>query len=359
MRYRFTSVAFVTLLFCSLSAQKWVNPRDRYADAYKNYVDVNCPIPNDGIKHFVYFARDRGSIRDHDFLDNPRFAGAQIMYPWVLLELSKDQYDFSIIEEDYIYLKSKGKKLFIQLQDTTFTPDFRATPGYLNTDEYDGGSFLAKNDQGNPEGWVAKRYSKKVRQRFAKLLYALGKAFDGKIEGINLQETAAGVSEDDETFSPTLYVEAVKANMRALKAGFSKSTTLQYANFMAGEWLPWEDKGYLRSIYQYGEEIGVGLGAPDLMPQRRGQLNHALAMMHENSFTVPLGIAIQDGNYTGMTGADWENGAGPAPEVDGNRRNIVPMLHAFAKDFLKVNYMFWVNEEPYFEEDVLPCFSGN
>ena len=73
-----------------------------------------------------------------------------------------------------------------------------------------------------------------------------------------------------------------------------------------GEWLPWEDKGYLRSIYQYGQEIGVGLGGPDLMVQRKGQLNHTLAMMHEYNYTVPLGIAIQDGNYIGKTGADQD-----------------------------------------------------
>ncbi|MEZ4842020.1 MAG: hypothetical protein R2821_11055 [Flavobacteriaceae bacterium] len=37
------------------------------------------------------------------------------------------------------------------------------------------------------------------------------------------------------------------------------------------------------------------------------------------------------------------------------RENIVPLLHAFAKDFLNVSYMFWVNQEPYFSEDVIPC----
>jgi hypothetical protein len=122
---------------------------------------------------------------------------------------------------------------------------------------------------------------------------------------------------------------------------------------MPGEWLPWEDKGYLRSIYQYGEEIGVGLGAPDLMVTKKGQLNHPLALMHEGSYTVPIGIAVQDGNYTGKTGTD----AGYTENKEGNsRKNIVPLLHAFAKDFLRVRYMFWVNQEPYFEEDVMPCF---
>jgi hypothetical protein len=111
------------------------------------------------------------------------------------------------------------------------------------------------------------------------------------------------------------------------------------------------DKGYLRSIYQYGEEIGVGLGNADLMVTKKGQLNHAYACMHEGKYTVPIGIAVQDGNYTGATGVDVN-------EKEGNRRNnLVPLLHAFAKDFLRVRYMFWVNQSPYFKEDVLPCFS--
>ena len=143
--------------------------------------------------------------------------------------------------------------------------------------------------------------------------------------------------------------------MLALKSAFPNSTTMIYANFMPGEWLPWEDKGYLKGIYQYGEEIGVGLGAPDLMVTRKGQLNNPLAIMHEGEYTVPIGIAIQDGNYIGKTGADADYNEN---QDRGNnaRSNKVPLLHGFAKDFLKVNYMFWVNQEPYFEEDVLPCF---
>jgi len=40
-------------------------------------------------------------------------------------------------------------------------------------------------------------------------------------------------------------------------------------------------------------------------------------------------------------------------------QNIVPLLHAFAKEFLKVKYMFWVNQEPYFSEYVIPCLSND
>ena len=64
---------------------------------------------------------------------------------------------------------------------------------------------------------------------------------------------------------------------------------------------------------------------------------------------MPLGIAVQDGNYIGLTNTG---------EVVSPRQNLVPLLHAFAADFLRVDYLFWVDQQPYFEEDVLPCLSG-
>lgn len=322
---------------------------ERYMDAYKKYLDATCPIRKDSIQHFVYFSRDRELIRSHPFLRHPMFEGAQIMYSWRDLEPKKGKYDFSTLKEDFNYLKKHHKKLFIQLQDVTFNPEWKAFPDYLLTSEYDGGAVLQYNDDNVPEGWVVKRWNNKVRERFSLLLQALGKEFDGKIKGINLQETAIGVK--DSSFSEIAYINGIKENMLALKKAFPSSVTMIYANFIPGEWLPENDKGYLRGIYQYGQEIGVGLGGPDLMVKRKGQLNHILAMMHEGHYTVPLGIAIQDGNYIGETG-DIDQEA-----TKKEHSNIVPLLHAFAKDFLKINYMFWVNQEPYFEKDVLSCFS--
>ena len=321
---------------------------DRYLDAHKKYLDAACPLEQDSILHFVYFARERELIHDHPFLRIERFAGAQIMYPWRQLEPEKGKYDFSAVREDYEYLLSHGKKLFIQLQDATFMAVYKGVPDYVLAGEYDGGAVPQADDDGRIAGWVAKRWNPQVRERFALLLMELGKEFDGRIEGINLQESAIGVnSKIDPAFTPELYAESLKINMLALKNSFPSSVTMQYANFMPGEWLPGDDKGYLRSIYKYGEEIGVGLGGPDLMIKRKGQLNHTIAMMHEGTFTVPLGIAVQDGNYIEQTGNSV---------AVSNRTNIVPVLHAFAKDFLKVSYMFWSCEEPYFTEDVIPCF---
>lgn len=338
--------AFVLVLASSSvhAASNWANPSERYSKAYEAYTDATCPIATSEIKHFVYLSRDRQRLRDHAFLKNPRFQGAQIMYAWNELETSKGQYDFSIIEADLEYLKSRGRTLFIQLQDATFNPKFNAVPDYLLSDEYDGGAVLQPED-----GWAAKRWNPTVRQRFAALLVALGARFDGRVEGINLQETAVGVTNAlDPTFTPERYVAGIRENLLALKKAFPRSTTLQYANFMPGEWLPWEDKGYLRAVYSFAEKNGVGLGAPDLMVRKKGQLNHALALMHEHQYSVPLGIAVQDGNYIGLTNSD---------KVVSQRENLVPLLHGFAAGFLRVDYMFWVDQSPYIEEDVLPCFA--
>jgi hypothetical protein len=353
-KFKYRGILFLTsiAIWTSCFAQDPQNRSEKYVNAYKKYLSATCPIPKDSIQHFVYFSRDRESIIGHPFLNHPMFKGAQIMYSWRNFEARKGEYDFSILKEDYEYLKKFGKKLWIQLQDATFSPEYKAAPEYLNSAEYDGGATIQYNDEGKPEGWVAKRWNKNVRERFALLLQELGKEFDGKIEGINLQETAIGVNpKTDSSFTQQEYVTGLKANMLALKKAFPISATMIYANFIPGEWLPGNDKGYLRSIYKYGQEIGVGLGGPDLMVTKKGQLNHAYTLMHEEHYTVPIGIAVQDGNYTGTTGVDLGY-------LEGGKShdNIVPLLHAFAKDFLRVRYMFWVNQAPYFEKDVLPCF---
>ena len=287
-------------------------------------------------------------------MDHSRFVGAQIMYRWRDLEPRKDRYDFSKIRSDLNYLRARNKKLFIQLQDVTFSAKHKPMPDYVMSDGYAGG-VVPYRANGQTIGWISRRWDPRVQERFAALLTALGDEFDGEIEGINLQETAIDVSEElDPTFTPAKYAEAITANMSALKQAFPTSTTMQYANFMPGEWLPWEDEGYLSGIYEHGEAIGVGLGAPDLMVKRRAQLNHPIAMMHEGTYSVPLGIAVQDGNYVGRTGADAhfkdraQSESEPAP--------MVPMLHSYARDFLNVDYMFWVDQAPYFEAQVMPCF---
>jgi hypothetical protein len=60
-------------------------------------------------QHYAYFARDREAIKYPDFIDNPDFEGAQIMYLWRRLEPEPGVYDFSEIRSDLKVLKAHQK----------------------------------------------------------------------------------------------------------------------------------------------------------------------------------------------------------------------------------------------------------
>lgn len=308
-------------------------------------------ISASSIHHFVYFAADRDRILDPGFVRTSALEGAQILYSWKDLEPQKDIYDFSKIKNDLKTLNAKGKKLFIQLYYTTFSAKSIKVPGYLQHDPiYDGGVVTQYDDEGMPAGWVMMVWNPSVRTRFHALIRALGKEFDGKIEGLTLQETAIDVvikgKPIPKDFEYKKYCEAIKSDMSAANDAFKVSKVIQYANFMPGEWLPGDDHQYLRSIYLFAQERGIGVGAPDLMPSKKSYQNHAYKLMHELEKRTPIGIAVQDGNYIGKTNDETILNA-PWP-------NLVPSLAGYAQNYLHANYIFWGAQEPYFSHDVIP-----
>jgi hypothetical protein len=306
----------------------------------------------EGPHHYVFFNRDRERISDAAFLGTKAFEGAQLKYTWRELERGKEGYNFSAIEHDLMFLNSKGKKLFIQLQDASFDPNIVNVPRYLLSDaRYNGGAdkqYSFKDDDEEhavPEGWVARRWDPAVQERFHKLLLALGKEFDGKVEGINLAETAVSFGESGRLFpkgfTPVTYRDAIIANMRALKSAFPKSVAMQYANFMPGEWLPGNDRLYLRSVYQRARELNVGVGGPDLLPYKPGQMSHGYPLIRECAGKVSTGIAVQDGNY------QYKNPKSEQPVT-------ISELVGFATEYLKVDYIFWCTQEPFYSKDLIP-----
>lgn len=310
------------------------------------------------IHHYVFFAQDREKIKeDSKFLEMKILEGAQVAYTWRQLEPSKDEYDFSAIREDLTFLTSKGKRLFIQLQDVTFT-EFRINvPRYLLKDpQYNGGADkqyrIKDNDEEHAavEGWMARRWDPAVQERFHKLLFALGKEFDGRIEGINLAETSMVVGESGRLFpkgfSFEVYRNAIITNMKALKRAFPKSVAMQYANFMPGEWRATNDKGYLRAVYQAARESKIAVGGPDLLPYRSGQLKSSYPLIREAAGIVRTGIAVQDGNYEDVN-----------PKT--GKRITIPELIEFATDYLQVDYIFWCTQEPFYSDELIPFLRAN
>lgn len=303
-------------------------------------------------RNFVFFSQEREGIHDSTFYRHPAVAGAQITYPWKQLEPQPGEYDFRAVEEDLRFLEAQGKRLFIQLQDVTFDSQYYAVPMYLRTDTaYHGGvnsqyEFAeGREDQAHKAGWVSRRWDPAVAARFHRLLAALGQAFDGRIEGINLPESAVEFGDSGRWYPPgftcATYRDAIRENMRVLKQAFPKSVTIQYANFMPGEWLPHNDQGYLKSLYAYAREIQCGMGGPDLKVYQRYQMKHSYPLLRDLQGLAPTGLAVQDGNY----GHKNPQTGQPVTVQD---------IYEFGKTYLQLGYIFWCREEPFYTRDVLP-----
>lgn len=299
------------------------------------------------VRHYVFFGHERGKIqKDNLFLETKTLEGAQVRYSWRQLEPEMDKYDFSPIREDLEFLKSKGKKLWIQFQDVTFGPQWINVPKYLlNDPKYNGGadkqyrSHDDNDERPEHEGWMARRWDPAVQERLHKLFSALGKEFDGRIVGINLAESSVGVGRTGKLwpkgFTLEIYREAIIANMKALKRAFPKSIALQYANFMPG------GRPQLDLVYKAARESKVAVGGPDLLPFRPFQRSNSYPLMRDSAGFVPIGIAVQDGNYSDVN------------KETGKRADIAEMLE-FATDYLKVDYIFWCTEEPYYSNELIP-----
>jgi hypothetical protein len=287
------------------------------------------------------------------FFETQAFEGAQISYSWRQLEPEKDKYDLRLIREDLNLLTSKGKKLFIQIQDISFSDRWIHVPRYIMEEpEFNGGSARqyphrpnVRDEDLTPKGWMARRWDPKVRERFRKLIDEIAKEFDGKIEGINLEETSFETGDSGKLypagFTPATYRDGIIEIMKDLRKAFRKSTVLIYANFMPGDWLPDQDHGYLRSVYKAAEDLKVGVGGPDIFPYKPGQMNNSYHLIHDVGTKVPVGVALQDGNYE---------------HINPKTKKLVTTqeIYDFARDYLRADYIFWGTEDPYFSQKTVP-----
>ena len=300
----------------------------------------------------MFFNRDRERIAERSFLDNPGAVGAQLKYSWRELEPARDQYEFGHIIADLEFLEQHGKKLFVQLQDVSFAEDIVNVPHYLQEDpQFSGGLAVQYDYEGDDEssavfgGWVARRWDPAVRRRLINLLRELGARLDGRIEGLSLPETVVEFGETGRLFPPgyshAVYFEAVKEIMTAAAEAFPRSHVIQYANFMPGERLPADDRGYLRGVYEHAAAIGVGVGGPDLLPHRKGQRANSLPLIAARNRETVAGLAVQWGNLQ-----DRDPATGEKVSVD--------ELYRFARYELRLDYLFWGVQEPFYSRDVLP-----
>jgi hypothetical protein len=276
-------------------------------------------------------------------LARPDIGGAQVVYSWKSLEVAKDRYDFSRIEADLAQVAKLDKKLFLQIQDRFFEPSHRFVPNYLLEDPRYGGGLAPQSDnpgENKPEGsgWVAMQWNAAVRERHQKLISALAERFDGRVFGINLPETAADIDEktDKTGFDCDQYFAGEVENIRHARRVFKKSHVVQYANFWPCGWN--DERGYFTRFFEIAERERIGVGGPDIVPYRDGQMKNSYRFLNAYKGKLSLvAMAVQEPTLT------YTN---PKTRRPYTRDEFV----AFARDYLGVDVIFWSRESPWLKE---------
>ena len=306
---------------------------------------------NAQIHNYLFIGMDRDLLKDTATWTSNVFEGVQIAYSWRQLETRKDEYDFSMVQEDMDLLKKHGKKLFIQIQDAAFSTRWTMVPKYLIEDSiYHGGMNSQYKFETADEtkyrvlGGVARRWDTAVQKQLHQLYKALGKTFDGKIEGINLEETAADFGKGPlhpQGYSFKKYRDATIENLLVLKKAFPGAVVLAYANFMPGGFIPGGDTTLLRSVYEAAWKNNIAVGGPDLLPYKKYQMTNSYPLIMESYDKVPSGVAVQDGTQEYIHPKTGK----PVTAAD---------IYSFAKENLHLTYIFWGSEEPFLHRQVIP-----
>ena len=279
-----------------------------------------------------------------NLVKRPDISGVQKVYTWKELEIEQDLYDFSKIESDLQYLRSLNKKLFIQIQDRFFRPEDRDVPAYLMKDPIYRGGIVAQYDnpgenQTQGSGWVAQQWNPHVRKRYQKLLSSLAEKFDGKIFGINLPETSIDLKTQDDKlgFSCNKYFNAEMGNIHFARKIFKKSYVVQYINFWPCEWN--NDHRYMSRFFDFAAKHNIGLGGPDIVPNKKAQMKNAYPFFHQYKGKLNLvAMAVQKPTLT------YTN-------TKTNKPFTREEFTEFAENYLGVNIIFWSIYAPWLTQD--------
>ncbi len=273
-------------------------------------------------------------------LSRPDIEGVQVLFNWKELEPRKEVYDFSAIDRDLAIAERLHKKLFIQIQDRFFHPIDRNIPAYLLNDPIYGGGLVVQSD--NPgegkspaEGWAAEQWNPNLRKQYQKLLRALAARFDGKVYGINLPETSVDLDENHPPagFTCDAYFDAEIENMNYARNVFKTTYVVQYINFWPCDWS--DTRHYMARAFADAAARGIGMGGPDIVPYRPGQMSNSCRFFHEYKGKLPLvAMAVQEPTLT------YTN---PQTHHPFTKDEFID----FARDYLGVDIVFWAPESPW------------
>jgi len=275
----------------------------------------------------------------------PLIRGLARGYSWRVLEMSEGAYDVLGVHGDVVFAAGVGKRLVVVIQ-TYGTPRYPPVPDYVLGQNYGGGVYRTRT--GNPRAVL---WNAQVRARLCALFRALGARYDSDPDiaavvgpSLTLGQTIPAINAQPgvEPFSATAYLASVRAQMQALRRAFPRTVVMQQFERPAAK-----EPDFWPEIAALAKETGVGLVCTALDTDRFGRLEHGCRMYPGLAGVVPLGAGA---------GMGWCT----ARRADGSPVTPADFLR-FARESLKLNYMFWPLGEPVFSEQVLPALreTGN
>ncbi|MEU5545401.1 hypothetical protein AB0G85_23840 [Streptomyces sioyaensis] len=292
-------------------------------------------------KNYLYSSIGDFDAKVKPLIDRPDVAGVQLVVPWKAMERKKNQYDFSEIDRALKYVQARHKKLFIQVQDRFFAPPTRLPDYLLKDPEYKGGAAPTKNENGlgpGEPGAVAAQWNPQVRGRFQQLLKAMSQRFDGRLAGVNLPETATEVDtkKDRTGYSNDAYFKAELDNMAYGKKVFTKTPFIQYVNFWPGEWN--NSRKYMSRTFEFAKKHGIGLGGPDVLPNRQAQMENSYPFFKKYRGQLPMvAMAVQEPDF------QYKN---PKTKEPYTRQEFTD----FGSKTLGADAMFWATSAPWLHQ---------
>lgn len=264
---------------------------------------------------------------------------------WAQLEPEKDRFDLSLIELQLRICARHHKRFFCTVSEKRWGDWISPAPEYLRTDPaYHGGVIRFRNSRGSQ----ARLWEPAILERFNKLIAALGRRFDKEpyFEGIEFVETAADVDPAEANTTPTDYINALKCRLRAAKQAFPTTVVLQEIN-----WLPGNDREQMADFFRFCRAAGVGIGGPDLIPDRQRAPQRpripAYEFFPQYAGQLPLASDVQEPQYLGHVGNKILGTLTPEG------------IYEMGVNTLKLDYFFWAvcdgkNQNFTFSHDVLP-----
>lgn len=156
--------------------------------------------------------------------------------------------------------------------------------------------------------------------------------------GINLPETAIDLDmkHDKTGFSCDGYFDATLRNLDFARRVFHKSYVVQYVNFWPCEWD--NDHRYMSRLFSFASKNNIGLGGPDIVPGKKGQMKNSYPFFHLYKGKLALvAMAVQEPTLT------YTN---PRTRKPFTRDEFVE----YAETYLGANVIFWSMESPWLKQ---------